>query len=387
MITNTNMLTDFRKNYDTHIVTFDSWKVKVDDNLTNIDNSAKAIRTDIANNAKLIASLESKLESANQTIDSLKADLELTKAADLARDEKILNLENKFKTLTDQFEAHKVENANKVKAEIKAHLNEKALPFELKSRIDEHEKMATIRGISRDSFNADASNMGIMLNFMEKELKMNEREIDRHHPAHITFNNRGNQDDNTFLVAHFSTRETRNYILSKSRYITNKDILVLASLPLEYRKTHQNFRAKMKDIREQFRVNGNELNTKYEFNEDCSYSCSYRIRSTTGGYEWNILDSFTPTEIIRNYRTKENLKQTPHPQNLGKKLIKILSKERNQDKTVLEQAINAALTSFAHEKSISFNGGNGYIAINPENLDEALNLAKKNMAHHDVSQC
>ena len=81
------------------------------------------------------------------------------------------------------------------------------------------------------------------------------------------------------------------------------------------------------------------------------------------------------------------MKKTPTPQNLQKKLIKVLSREKNQDKSALEEAINAALTSFAHEKSISFSGTNGYIAISPEFLDEALNLAKANMANHEVSQC
>ena len=54
--------------------------------------------------------------------------------------------------------------------------------------------MATIRLISCESFNADASNMGIMLDFMANELKLNEREINRHHPVYVTFNNRGNPE-------------------------------------------------------------------------------------------------------------------------------------------------------------------------------------------------
>ena len=247
--------------------------------------------------------------------------------------------------------------------------------------------MATIRGISRDSFNAVASNTEIVLDFMSNELKLNDREINRHYPSYVTFNNRDNPDDTTFLVATFSSRESRNFILSRTRNISDRNIMVFASLPLEYRKCSQTFRAKMKDIREQYRVNGNELNVKYEFDEDCSYTCSYRIRSTTGGFEWNVLDTFKPTEIIRNYRTKENLKKTPTPQNLQKRLIKVLSKEKNQEKSALEEAINAALTSFAHEKSVSFSGANGYIAISPEFLDEALNLAKTNMANHEVSPC
>ena len=167
---------------------------------------------------------------------------------------KVPNLEAQLKSQSEQLDAYKAKN-----------VDNKSLPFALKARIDQNDKMVTIRGIKRDTFSADAHNIEIVTRFMSNMLGMNNREIDKHHPIQVTFNNRGNTDETPFLVVTFSSRETRNFVLSRSRNIPNKDIFMFASLPLEYRKIHQDFRARIADIREQFRANGENLNTRFDF--------------------------------------------------------------------------------------------------------------------------
>ena len=74
----------------------------------------------------------------------------------------------------------------------------------------------------------------------------------------------------------------------------------------------------MFDLKEQFQANGQKLQTHYDFKDSCAYVCTYRVISPTGGYSWNVLDSYTPTSIISQSRTQSDLKSTPSPNSLKK---------------------------------------------------------------------
>ena len=382
---NTNTLTSFRTEFQTHKLEFQEFRGNISKDLETIKSQANSNEAKALENLNRITTLEGQVTNLTNLHNTLSADFEAFKLTNANFvNIKVPNLEAQLKSQSEQFVAYKAKNVDNIKSAVSTHMDKKSLPFALKARIDQNDKMVTIRGIKRDTFSADAHNIEIVTRFMSNMLGMNNREIDKHHPIQVTFNNRGNTDETPFLVVTFSSRETRNFVLSRSRNIPDKDIFMFASLPLEYRKIHQDFRARMADIRAQFRANGENLNTRFDFDDAGAYTCSYRVQSSTGSFDWNVLDSYTPPAIINTSRSKESLKPTPEPKDLKRKLIKIMSKESNVNISDLESAVKDALTTFVYDKEVNTSGRKAYIVIQDDHMNEALTLAKAKLTNHEI---
>ena len=327
----------------------------------------KSVKSSLSSQLDMITTNAKEIASLNTLTDNLRAENEALKA-------EITELK------TTSTPAAQI--SDKITSEVKAQISAYTIPFLLKAKIDNHNKMVVIRGIPR-TFTPTASDLEIVTQFMKNDLLMSEKEIDKFYPLNVSFRNRTKNEQRTTLIATFNCKESRNLILSKARNIKNKDINVAPSIPPEYRTKNTEFKAKIMDLR--MKHQEQRIQSRIEFNDQAELVCSYRIVGTPGSFKFYKLESFIPKEIQNPNTAFTSTQESPDPTKL-KKIIKIISKQPYTTPNDLKLKLDQLISPLNLNSNVrSFSRVRASLDTDADKLEDTLNTLKSTLTDHDIT--
>ena len=130
---NTNTLTSFRTEFQTHKLEFQEFRGNISWDLETIKSQANSNEAKALENLNRITTLEGQVTNLTNLHNTLSADFEAFKLTNANFvNIKVPNLEAQLKSQSEHFEAYKAKNVDNIKSAVSTHMDKKSLPHQEK---------------------------------------------------------------------------------------------------------------------------------------------------------------------------------------------------------------------------------------------------------------